>query len=51
MTPHVHISAINVVVYALATLLVLGLVNLWAMRAKDSSSLAASWLNIYNGAG
>lgn len=46
MTPHVHISALNVLVYGFSALLVIMLLNLTAMKLKDNSKLWASYANI-----
>ena len=47
MTNHLHISAMQILVCALGTLLLIGVLNLWAMKNKDTSSLAASYANLY----
>lgn len=44
---HVHISALGAVVAAFEVLLILGLMNWFAMKYKDSSKFWASWANLY----
>lgn len=47
MSPHLHISAVNVLVYALSALLILGVLNLLSMKYPDNR-LSASWMNLYS---
>jgi hypothetical protein len=43
---HVHVSGLNAIITALEVIVVIGTLNLLAMKYKDTSSLAASWLNL-----
>lgn len=45
---HVHMSGLATIVTALEVIVVFGALNLLAIKYKDSSPLAASWLNIFN---
>jgi hypothetical protein len=44
---HVHVAAIHTVITALEVLVVFGTLNWLAMKYKDSSSLAASFSNLF----
>lgn len=44
---HVHFSGIEGLKTALYVIVVLGTLNLMALRFKDRSSLAASWANLF----
>lgn len=44
---HVHISGVQAVVTALTVIVILGTLNLLAMKYSDRSSLAASYANLF----
>lgn len=44
---HVHISALSAVITALYVIVILGTLNLLAMRFQDRSKLAASYANLF----
>ncbi len=44
---HIHISAANAIICALYVIVILGLLNLAAMKYKDTSKLASSWCNLH----
>lgn len=44
---HVHFSGMEAVKVALYVIVILGTLNLLAMRFQNSSSLAASWCNLW----
>lgn len=46
-TPHLHISGINAIITVLYVLVVLGTLNLIAMKFQDRSKLAASYANLF----
>lgn len=43
---HVHVSGLATAITALEVIVVIGTLNLVAMKYKDKSPLAASWLNL-----
>lgn len=43
---HVHVSGIAALITTLEVIVVIGTLNLLAMKYKDTSPLAASWLNL-----
>lgn len=47
MTDHHHLSGIHTIETALSVIVVLGTLNLLAMKLQDKSSLAASWCNLF----
>lgn len=47
MGNHVHVSGIHVITVGLSALLVIGVLNLAAMKYKDKSSFWASYANLY----
>lgn len=44
---HTHVSGIETMKIALSAIVVIGTLNLAAMKYKDKSSLAASWANLF----
>jgi hypothetical protein len=44
---HVHISALNAVIVALYVIVIIGALNLLAMKYADNSKLVASWANLF----
>lgn len=44
---HIHISALSAVITALEVIVVLGVLNLLAMKYADQSPLAASYCNLF----
>lgn len=44
---HIHISALSAVITALEVIVVLGTLNLLAMKFASTSSLAASYANLF----
>lgn len=44
---HIHISALSAVITALEVIVILGTLNLLAMKYADSSPLAASYANLF----
>jgi len=44
---HVHVSGLDAVKNALCVIVVLGILNLLALKFKDRSSLAASYANLF----
>lgn len=46
MRPHVHIAAISIVINAAGTIMLLLIVNALAIKFKDRSRIAASYLNL-----
>jgi hypothetical protein len=49
MGNHVHMSGIHVVTVGLSALLFIGVMNLAALKFKDSSKFWASYANLYMG--
>lgn len=47
MTNHLHISGINALITVLYVIVVLGTLNLLAMKYQDRSKLAASYANLF----
>jgi len=46
MTNHVHISGMNALITALYVIVIIGTLNLLAMKTMDKSKLAASYANL-----
>lgn len=44
---HLHISGINGIIVALYVIVILGTLNLLAMKYKDENKLAASYANLF----
>lgn len=44
---HVHISGLQAIVTALTVIVILGTLNLAAMKYKDRSKLAANYANLF----
>lgn len=47
MTNHVHISGMNALITALYVIVIIGTLNLLALKYLDKSKLAASYANLF----
>jgi hypothetical protein len=44
---HLHISAVQGIIMALYVIVIIGTLNLLAMKYADSNKFAASWANMF----